>query len=117
MLIQREKVTVQFNLFKEEIKAILSGTLRIDDSNYFEAVAVKDEMPQLIKRFEIFFGLPVWPSAIVLPGQVRKIIDKYGGIMPEQTLYFFQEGNDTVFAMLWPWKDGSRTTVKLVKAS
>ncbi|MDP1853242.1 MAG: hypothetical protein Q8L26_03430 [Candidatus Omnitrophota bacterium] len=106
---------VQFNLLKEEIKVILSGALRIDDSNYLEAVATKGEMRQLIKRFEAFFGLPVWPSAIELPIHVRKIIDNYGGIMPQQTLYFLWEGNDAVFAMLWPWQDGNHTTVKIIK--
>jgi len=41
------------------------------------------------------------------------MIEEFGGIRPGQTLYFWNEGKDAVFAMLWPWQDGYHTTVKI----
>jgi hypothetical protein len=46
---------------------------------------------------------------------MEETVKAFGGIMPGQTLYFKNEGNDTIFAMLWPWQDGIRTTVKIIQ--
>jgi len=59
-------------------------------------------------------GLPAYPSNDRLSPQIEKTIKEFGGVMSGQTLYFWSQGKDTVFAMLWPWEDGYRTTVKII---
>jgi len=101
---------MQFNEIRKEVDGVVFDTLRTDSDNYFEAVIVKDELAKLTARLERFFGPPVRPS-----GKVQEVINGFGGIKPGQALYFWAQGKDTIFAMLWPWQDGWHTTVKIIQ--
>jgi len=106
---------MQFSDLKEKVKSIGFDELRTERDNYFEAVIVKDKVRRLVPRLKGFFGSPVWPSRNRLPLQIEETIKDFGGIMTGQTLYFRQGNRDIVFAMLWPWKDGEHTTVKIAQ--
>jgi hypothetical protein len=106
---------VQFNQIRQEIKNVPCDSLRLDCDNHFEAVIPRQEIGNLTHRLESFFGAPVWPSRDGLAFSIEEKIKSYGGIMPGQTLYYWAHGQDTIFAMLWPWQDGVRTTVKIVQ--
>ena len=106
---------MEFNEVRQGLKEIPFETLRMDRDNYFEAVIVKNEMTRLNEALNRFFGSPVFPSLSKLSFKAQELINGFGGIMPRQTLYFWNEGSDTVFAMLWPWQDGEHTTVKVIK--
>lgn len=106
---------MDFNEIKKEVKNINFDTLRIDRDNYFEAVIVKAELEKLNERLKKFFGDSAWPSVNRLSSQMQEAVRNFGGIMPGQTLYFWDKGSETIFAMLWPWGDGRHTTVKIVK--
>ena len=105
---------MEFNQIREEVKKIALEALRTDTSDYFEAVVIKEELAKLNERLTSFLGEPAWPSKNGLPSEIQNKINGFGGIMPGQTLYFRNEGKDSVFAMLWPWQDGKRTTVKII---
>ncbi|PIP20864.1 MAG: hypothetical protein COX40_02455 [Candidatus Omnitrophica bacterium CG23_combo_of_CG06-09_8_20_14_all_40_11] len=104
---------MQFNEIRKELEGLVFDMLRIDSDNYFEAVIEKNELAKLTARLERLFGSTVWPSDKRLSLQVQEMIEEFGGIRPGQTLYFWNEGKDAVFAMLWPWQDGYHTTVKI----
>lgn len=104
---------MQFADLIKEVKGVTFVELRKDSEVYFEAVVTKKELEDLTKRLEQFFGLPAWPSKSKLSSQVQNMIKDFGGIMPNQTLYFLSDGSDCAFAMLWPWSDGSHITVKI----
>jgi hypothetical protein len=106
---------MDFTEIKQEIKGIAFDTLRMDCDNNFEAVIVKEELARLIRSLEKFFGSPVFPSKNRLSLPVRQAVEALGGIIPGQTLYFNDARDGAVFAMLWPWKDGRRTTLKIIK--
>lgn len=106
---------MEFEELKNEVKTVQFDALRSDVDNNFEAVVIREELEKLIARLEKFFGAPVFPSRNRLTFQIRQVIDGFGGIMPGQKLYFWNQGRETIFAMLWPWKDGERTTVKIIK--
>ncbi|MFA5145322.1 MAG: hypothetical protein WC723_04900 [Candidatus Omnitrophota bacterium] len=106
---------MKFDELKKEVKSLPFDALRLDCDNNFEAVIMKEELDQLIIRLEKFFGSPVFPAKEKVPFQIRQIIDGFGGVLPGQTLYFFNQGKDVIFSMLWPWKDGQRTTIKIIK--
>ena len=105
---------MDFNKIREDIKNLKLETLRTDCDNYFEAVIVKEELVRLSERLKVFFGDPAWPSKNRLDFHMEEAVKGFGGIMPGQTLYFNRQGGETVFAMLWPWQDGVRTTVKII---
>ncbi|MFY9402275.1 MAG: hypothetical protein WAQ07_02550 [Candidatus Omnitrophota bacterium] len=106
---------MEFNSLKEEVKKIPFESLRTDCDNYFEGVLLKEEILKLNERLKSFFGDPAWPSKNRLAYHAQEAISSFGGIMPGQTLYFKREGSSALFAMLWPWKDGLRTTVKIIQ--
>jgi len=106
---------MQFEEVKKEVKSISFDALRMDCDNFFEAVVLKDELLRLNERLKKFFGEPAFPSKNRLSYQAQETIRGFGGIMPGQTLYLWNQGKDTVLAMLWPWQDGERTTLKIIQ--
>ena len=106
---------MQFSEIKEEVKSVDFEATRTDCDNYFEAVVVKNELAKLGERLSKFFGEPAWPSKNRLSYQMQEAVKAFGGIMPGQTLYFKNQGNEEIFAMLWPWQDGVRTTIKIIQ--
>ena len=91
--------------------------LRIDRNNYFEAVLAKNNLAEIMNKLSSFFGAPQWPSEKQLSTQILNIIKDFGGVRDDQTLYFCNEKNYSVFAMLWPWMDGQRITLKLARSN
>jgi len=106
---------MQFNEIRKELGGVVFEALRSDSNNYFEAVIIKDELPKLTIILERFFGSPALPSKNKLSLQIQQLIDSFGGVMAGQTLYFWNQGSDSIFAMLWPWQDGRHTTVKIIQ--
>lgn len=106
---------MQFNEIRKELEDVVFDNLRIDRHNYFEAVIVKNELAKLTASIERLFGSPAWPSQSRLLLQVQEIIKDFGGIRSGQTFYFWSQGKDTIFTMLWPWEDGYHTTVKIIR--
>jgi hypothetical protein len=45
----------------------------------------------------------------------NKITKAFGGIRPEQTLYYKDFGGYAVMAMFWPWQNGKCTTCKIFR--
>ena len=106
---------MEFNEVKSEVKDLVFESLRTDCDNYFEAVVIKEEVSKLSEKLQRSFGSPAWPSKNRLAFQAQEAVKGFGGIMPGQTLYFRSEGVSSIFAMLWPWQDGMRTTVKIIQ--
>jgi hypothetical protein len=103
-----------FGTIREAVKSLELESLRMDCDNYIEAVVVQDEMSKLNNRLKKFFGKPAWPSKNRLTYEVQETINGFGGLMPGQTLYFKNADEGGIFAMLWPWQDGSHTTIKVI---
>jgi hypothetical protein len=105
---------MEFNRIRDEVRLLGFETLRSDNSNYFEAVFIKEELAKLNERLKNFFGEPAWPSKDKLTSQMDEAIKDFGGIQSGQTLYFRSKGVNSLFAMLWPWQDGVHTTIKII---
>ena len=106
---------MQFSELKAQVKGIGLGELRADEDNYLEVVVTKDKLEGICRILESFLGPPVWPPEIKLSSQIEDAIRGFGGISVGQTLYYCNEGSDTVFCMLWPWGDRNHITLKIVK--
>lgn len=107
---------MDFSALLKESKALVFNSLRSANDNYFEAVISNDGLPDLTIVLEKHFGKAVFPSDTGLSKEIEKELDSFGGIMPGQTLYFLKQGGEVIFAMLWPWQDGKRTTLKISKS-
>jgi len=97
-----------------DIKTAPFATLRIESDNYFEAVICNKDIPEFAAKLNGYFGSPI-ESSKKLSSKSQETIAKFGGIDPGQTLYFWSEGDNAVFAMLWPWQDEKHTTLKIIK--
>ena len=105
---------MEFGKIREEVKKLSFELLRVDTNDYFEAVIIKEELVKLQMILKKIFGEPAWPAKDQLSSEMQKIINGFGGIKPGQVLYCKNDGRDSIFAMLWPWQDGERTTVKIM---
>lgn len=87
--------------------------IRADTKDYFEAVILKDNLAGIIQNIEAAFGTQKLPLDKELPPQVQEAVNKLGGIRGNQTLNVFNNGNNIILIMLWPWGDGKRVTLKM----
>jgi len=106
---------MDFGAIRNDIKLLSFETLRTDRDNFFEGVIFQQEMGRLNLRLKNLLGEPVYPSKNKLTFKVQETVDGFGGIMPGQMLYYKNLGKDGIFAILWPWKNGQRTTVKIIR--
>ena len=106
---------MDFNAIRKDMKMFSFETLRTDCDNFFEGVIIQQELIKLNGQLKSLLGDPVYPSKERLAHKVRQSVDGFGGVMPGQTLYYKDLGKDGILAMLWPWKDGQRTTVKIIQ--
>ncbi|MFH1191278.1 MAG: hypothetical protein V1670_03680 [Candidatus Omnitrophota bacterium] len=106
---------MDFSAIRKDMKMFSFEALRTDCDNFFEGVIVGQELDKLNGQLRSLLGEPVYPSKNRLAFKVRQTVDGFGGVMPGQTLYYKDLGTDGILAMLWPWKDGKRTTVKIIQ--
>jgi len=107
---------MDFKLIRNDMKMFNFEVLRTDCDNFFEGVVIGQEIEKLNGQLKNLLGEPVYPSKERIAHKVRRQIDSFGGAMPGQTVFYKDLGEDSIFALLWPWKDGQRTTVKIIQA-
>jgi hypothetical protein len=106
---------MDFSSLRRNMRSFSFDALRTDCDNFFEAVVLQQELEKLHLHLKSIMGEPVFPSRNRLPIKVQEAVNGFGGIMPGQTLYYKTTGTDSVLAMFWPWKDGQRTTIKIIQ--
>ena len=106
---------MKFDNIKADVKKVELDIMRMDNENYFEAVIDHERLEGMIRVLEGIFGPPAWPSDKKLSKYIEGLIKDAGGLRKGQTLYFLDEEECLAFAMLWPWQDGKRITIKIAK--
>lgn len=105
---------MDFDALRKDVKRFNFEALRTDCDNFFEAVIIQQELEKLNSSLRSSMGEPVYPSKNRLSRKLQTTIDGFGGVMPGQTLYYKDLGANSILALLWPWKDGQRTTIKII---
>ena len=103
---------MEFEKLISRLKGIAFQEVRIQSADYFEAVVVKDKLSELGISLTRIFGSPLWPGSGHLPKEAKEVVDGFGGIRDNQTLYYFRKNGASFFTMLCPWSDGERVTLK-----
>ena len=106
---------MEFNNLRTEVKNSEFDMTRADSKSYFEAVIKKVNLGGLVLILESNLGPQAWPSQARLAKEAEAIINNFGGLRKGQTLYFLKNADYSIFAMLWPWQDGERVTIKMGK--
>jgi hypothetical protein len=105
-----------FQDFLTEIKTLRIEELRAQREEYFEAVISKADLNSLHKILTAYFGPPLKPEGQGPSGEANRRAEPYGGIRKDQTMYFRQDGDHSECALLWPWGNGIRITVKIIQS-
>ncbi|MBF0593571.1 MAG: hypothetical protein HQL22_01240 [Candidatus Omnitrophica bacterium] len=97
-----------------EAKKIDRVEARADLAHYFEIVVAKPGLEAVEVLLRSHFGDPVKPKGHPVPAELAARTKPFGGIQPNQTMYFRQADLLGEFAFLWPWSDGLSVTVKII---
>ena len=87
---------------------------RLVTISYYEIVFYAKDVGEWKNLLESIFGVAIKPAGAELSKEDAELIQKYGGVRDSQVLYKKKTGNTTVIAMLWPWQDKVRITLKII---
>ena len=101
----------------EEIKGTLSMEIRSNSrgSEYLEAVINTKDLELLHSLLRKYLGSAAKESGkeASLPKEIQTIVDSLGGLRKEQSFFYRKDGNQVIYAAIWPWKsDPTKITLK-----
>ena len=101
----------------EEIREALSMEIRSNSqgSEYLEAVINSKDMELLNSLLRKYLGAAAKENGkeANLPKEIQNIVDLLGGLRNEQSFFYRQDGNQVIYAAIWPWKsDPNKITLK-----
>ncbi len=101
-------------MFKKFAQADIDEQREVSD-DFIEFVVESNKCQIFDSILKEFLGEPIKKAGEEASSEVQKIADEFGGIQKDQTLYYASKEGQTVIVMYWPWQDGLRTTIKLIK--
>lgn len=104
---------MSFSSLVTSVKALPLDELRKESEGYLELVLATEELTHLYPILESFFGPPFKPAGVKPSRTVSDYVRNYGGIQAQQTLYYVERDGAASCAMIWPWNNGARATIKL----
>jgi len=101
----------------EEIKEALSMEIRSNSqgSEYLEAVINTKDLELLNSLLRKYLGSATKECGkeANLPKEIQNIVDSLGGLRNEQSFFYRQDGNQVIYAAIWPWEsDPNKITLK-----
>jgi len=99
--------------FAQRIAGLNVYQVREEGDDYQERVIFNADIQEWNTVLEEVLGPPVKPAGVAPSGTDLVLCQIYGSIMTNQVLYRKAFGDATVLAMLWPWQDGTHTTLKI----
>jgi len=105
----------------EEMKGSLRMEIRSNSqgSEYLEAVINTKDLELLHSILRKYFGSAAkeYGKEANLPKEIQIIVDSLGGLRNEQSFFYRKDGNQVIYAAIWPWKsDPTKITLKSGKA-
>ncbi len=96
-------------------KKIEHEQTRRESEDYLEMVMFQRSMKDLGQLFDDYFGPALKPSGEEPQDDAEQLTNRYGGIARDQILYHTLRDSMRHLAMVWPWADGKRMTVKIIQ--
>ena len=97
------------------LKEIPCDEMRKDSEGYYEFVISCQNLDRLYPILESYFGAPFKKPGASPSQKAKDVSKRYGGIQKQQTLYYVERDGLLHCAMIWPWGDGTRATVKMAQ--
>jgi len=101
----------------EEMEKTLKMEIRLttEGGKYLEAVVTLRDLDMLndLLREHLGPATKVSGKEAYLPAKIQELVDSLGGLRIEQSFFYKQEGEQVVYAAIWPWQsDPNRVTLK-----
>jgi len=101
----------------EEIKKTVRVEIRPTsrEAEYFEAVVPLEDLEVLHSLLKKHLGPATKESGkeASFPKKIQELVDSLGGLRIEQSFFCMQDGEQVIYAALWPWRsDPNRITLK-----
>ena len=106
---------MNFDELVQSLQNIPVDEERKRSEGYLEFVLSSRHLTHLYPILEKYFGVPFKPPGVAPSKEAEAHAKTYGGILKHQTLYFMKKDGLAQCAMIWPWGDGSRVTVKVAQ--
>ncbi len=91
----------------EAIKGAMTLEIRPNSkgSEYLEAVIDTKDMELLNPLLKKYLGSAAkeFGEEAALPEEIQDMVDSLGGLRKDQSFFYRQEGNQVIYAALWPW--------------
>lgn len=97
------------------VKGIEHQEIRVDSEARLEIVFSLEALEIAKPIFQDYFGPALKPAGVNATKEAVQLSEKYGGIQKDQALYFVERGGISSLVMIWPWQDGKRATVKIIR--
>ena len=97
------------------VKQLSFEEMRSESESALEFVIRFEKLPELNQTLTLFFGPPAKAAGVRPRGEEDALTSNFGGILKNQTLYAIANNSTSHIAMIWPWSDGDRATVKIFK--
>lgn len=107
---------MRFEELRENLKK-LNGTIKSDAVDfYFEAVFSEEQYVTVETSLNEYFSAPLKAAKQHPTPESDACAGRYGGAKVNQTLFVKKkEGGVMDIALIWPWSDGRRYTLKLIR--
>ncbi len=97
------------------LKNIEHEEIRNESETYLEIVFNTGVMDKIKPVLEDYYGPAFKQAGVKAEPEVNEISKAYGGVQKEQALYYKNSQGISQLAMLWPWQDGKRITIKIIQ--
>ncbi len=99
-----------------QIKKLPLEEVRSDSTGLFECVFHTESSGKLTALLEGFFGPAVKPPGRNPARELEACSAEFGGVRKNQTLYCVENAGFFHCAMIWPWSDETKATLKIFPA-
>jgi len=86
---------------------------RCVEDDYVEIVISNQQSDNWNQILNQIFGPAIKPAGEKPQKSALRLSQEYGGIQDNQVLFNKVIDGKNIIAMLWPWMDGARTTLKI----
>ncbi len=97
------------------VRGISHEETRRESEDYLEMVMFKNTLPDVEGLFLNYFGPALKPAGREACEEAERLSNGHGGVSKEQILFHANRENSNQMAMIWPWADGKRMTVKILQ--
>ena len=106
-----------FSELTARLKSLPVDEWRKEAPAYLEFVLSAHHLSGIYPLLGDFFGPPFKPPGVAPTAEASRRASAYGGIEKQQTLYYLEKDGLSHCAMIWPWRDHTRATVKVAQGN